>query len=113
MTQIASMKDRPCAIKDRIRELEGQLDETLQSLRMEKALVSGELHEEENMLEIERAQLENNVCGAGNNEISKELEMTLRDRKRRMDALKVSTTENNNYGKQDGFLRDYICSELN
>ena len=99
MTQIASMKDRPCAIKDRIRELEGQLDETLQSLRMEKALVSGELHEEENMLEIERAQLENNVCGARNNEISKELEMTLRDRKRRMDALKVSTAGNDNYGK--------------
>ncbi|CBY24037.1 unnamed protein product, partial [Oikopleura dioica] len=88
MAQIATMRDRPCAIKDRIRELEGQLDENLQSLRMEKALVSGELREEENMLEIESSQLENNIRGQGSGELAKELEMTLRDRKRRVDALK-------------------------
>ena len=93
MAQIATMRDRPCAIKDRIRELEGQLDENLQSLRMEKALVSGELREEENMLEIESSQLENNIRGQGSGELAKELEMTLRDRKRRVDALKVGTTE--------------------
>ena len=33
------------------RDLEAQLDETLASLRMEKALVCGELSEEENMLQ--------------------------------------------------------------
>jgi regulator of replication initiation timing len=100
MAQIATMRDRPCAIKDRIRELEGQLDETLQSLRMEKALVSGELHEEENMLEIESSQLENNIRGdrQGSCELAKELEMTLRDRKRRVDALKVGTTAKDNIG---------------
>ena len=40
--------------KDRIRDLEAQLDETLAGLRMEKALVSGELAEEESMFEMER-----------------------------------------------------------
>ena len=105
MTQIATMRDRPCAIKDRIRELEGQLDETLQSLRMEKALVSGELHEEENMLEIESSQLENNIDRQGSGELAKELEMTLRDRKRRVDALKVSTMEKDNDGGTRWILR--------
>ena len=100
MAQIATMRDRPCAIKDRIRELEGQLDETLQSLRMEKALVSGELHEEENMLEIESSQLQNNIRDdrQGSGELAKELEMTLRDRKRRVDALKVGTAAKDNFG---------------
>lgn len=75
------------------RDLEAQLDETLASLRMEKALVCGELSEEESMLQLERNQLSDISTPdqhARNDELIMELQKTIQDRSCRIDALKVS-----------------------
>ena len=75
------------------RDLEAQLDETLASLRMEKALVCGELSEEESMLQLERNQLSDISTPdqhARNDELIMELQKTIQDRSGRIDALKVS-----------------------
>ena len=84
---------QPSSIKDRIRDLEAQLDETLAGLRMEKALVSGELAEEESMFEMERDQLGEVARGRkthNTNDIVYELQKTITDRAQRIDALKVT-----------------------
>ena len=84
----------PNSIKDRIRDLEAQLDETLAGLRMEKALVSGELAEEESMFEMERDQLSDvahaNRANHSTDDIVFELQRTITERAQRIDALKVT-----------------------
>lgn len=83
----------PCSIKDTIRDLEAQLDETLAGLRMEKALVSGELAEEESMFEMERDQLSDVTHGrqtSATDDIVFELQRTITERAQRIDALKVT-----------------------
>ena len=75
------------------RDLEAQLDETLASLRMEKALVCGELSEEESMLQLERNQLSDISTPdqhSRNDELIMELQKTIQDRSARIDSLKVS-----------------------
>ena len=83
----------PNSIKDRIRDLEAQLDETLAGLRMEKALVSGELAEEESMFEMERDQLSevthSNRHSKSTDDIVFELQRTITERAQRIEALKV------------------------
>ena len=60
---------------------------------MEKALVCGELSEEESMLQLERNQLSGISTPdqhARNDELIMELQKTIQDRSGRIDALKVS-----------------------
>ena len=96
MEQLMSLgpENPPSSVRDRIRELETQLDETLAGLRMEKALVSGELAEEESMFDMEREQL-TDVTRDGRNrnysdEIVYELQQTITERAQRIESLKVT-----------------------
>ena len=84
--------EQPCSIKDKIRDLETQLDETLASLRMEKALVCGELSEEENMLNLEKTQLSDisQLSSKRDDELIHELQKTIQERSSRIDSLKVN-----------------------
>ena len=68
-----------------------QLDETLASLRMEKALVCGELSEEEGMLQLERAQLSDisDMTRNRDEDLIHELQKTIQERSLRIDSLKV------------------------
>ena len=83
--------EQPSSIKDKIRDLETQLDETLASLRMEKALVCGELSEEESMLNLERTQLSDisQLNGKRDDDLIHELQKTIQERSSRIDSLKV------------------------
>lgn len=82
--------EQPSTIKDKIRDLEAQLDETLASLRMEKALVCGELSEEEGMLQLERAQLSDisDMKRNRDEDLIHELQKTIQERSMRIDSLK-------------------------
>ena len=67
------------------------MDETLASLRMEKALVCGELSEEEGMLQLERAQLSDisDMTRNRDEDLIHELQKTIQERSLRIDSLKV------------------------
>ena len=74
------------------------MDETLASLRMEKALVCGELSEEEGMLQLERAQLSDisDMTRNRDEDLIHELQKTIQERSLRIDSLKVRSNRSQN-----------------